>query len=172
MLSFFVAVLLRPEIQKMAQEELDTVTRRERLPTFEDRPKLPFVDAVCKEVMRWRPISPLGELLRVITSSTQIFDSPQVYPTQILEMTSMRVSLSQKVCILGCLFPSCWVICHSRCSGDNEHVVRYLHYFSRLASDFNFVGQSFKTLPHTQNQILLDQNGSLIQMEACVMIRC
>ena len=63
MLSFVVAVLLRPEIQKMAKEELDTVTRRERLPTFEDRPKLPFVNAVCKEVMRWRPVAPLGELL-------------------------------------------------------------------------------------------------------------
>jgi len=63
LLSFVVAVLLRPEIQKMAQEELDIVTRRERLPTFEDRPKLPFVGAVCKEVIRWRPAAPLGELL-------------------------------------------------------------------------------------------------------------
>jgi hypothetical protein len=47
----------------MAQEELDSVTRRERLPTFEDRPKLPFVDAVCMEVIRWRPVTPLGKLL-------------------------------------------------------------------------------------------------------------
>jgi cytochrome P450 len=63
LLSFVVAVLLRPEIQKMAQEELDTVTKRERLPTFEDRLKLPFVDGICKEVIRWRPVAPLGELL-------------------------------------------------------------------------------------------------------------
>ena len=62
-MSFLVAALLRPEIQVMAQEELDAVTRRERLPTFEDRPKLPFVDAICKEVVRWRPVVPLGELL-------------------------------------------------------------------------------------------------------------
>lgn len=61
--SFFVAVLLRPEIQAMAQKELDAVTRRERLPTFEDRPRLPFVDAICKEVIRWRPVVPIGELL-------------------------------------------------------------------------------------------------------------
>ncbi|KAI0280320.1 cytochrome P450 [Russula aff. rugulosa BPL654] len=33
---------------------------RERLPTFEDRPRLPFVDAICKEVKRWRPAVPLG----------------------------------------------------------------------------------------------------------------
>ena len=59
---FIVAALLHPEVQKKAQEELDAVTMRERLPTFEDRSRLPFVDAVCKEVMRWRPITPLGEL--------------------------------------------------------------------------------------------------------------
>jgi cytochrome P450 len=61
LLSFVVAILVRPEVQKMAQEEVDSVTRRERLPKFEDRPKLPFVDAVCKEVVRWRPVGPLGE---------------------------------------------------------------------------------------------------------------
>jgi cytochrome P450 len=62
-LSFVVAILLRPEIEKMAQEELDTVIGRERLPTLEDRPRLPFVDAVCKEAARMRPAAPLGELL-------------------------------------------------------------------------------------------------------------
>jgi len=62
-MSFFVAALLRPEIQTIAQKELDAVTRRERLPTFEDRSKLPFVDAICKEILRWRPVVPMGELL-------------------------------------------------------------------------------------------------------------
>ena len=62
MMSFIVAALIRPEIQTMAQEELDAVTRRERLPTFEDRPRLPFVNAICQEVVRWRPVGPLGEL--------------------------------------------------------------------------------------------------------------
>ncbi|KAI0253744.1 cytochrome P450 [Lactifluus subvellereus] len=60
LMSFLVAILLRPDVQTMAQEELDTVTGRERLPTFEDRPRLPFVDAVCKEVLRWRPVVPLA----------------------------------------------------------------------------------------------------------------
>jgi len=59
-MSFVVAILLRPDVQKRAQQELDAVTRRERLPTFEDRPDLPFVDAICKEVLRWRPVTPLA----------------------------------------------------------------------------------------------------------------
>jgi cytochrome P450 len=62
-MSFFVAALLRPEIQTIAQKELDAVTRRERLPTFEDRSRLPFVDAIYKEILRWRPVVPMGELL-------------------------------------------------------------------------------------------------------------
>ncbi|KAH9990431.1 cytochrome P450 [Russula vinacea] len=57
---FIIATLVRPEIQIMAQKELDAVTGRERLPTFEDRPRLPFIDAICKEVLRWRPVTPLG----------------------------------------------------------------------------------------------------------------
>lgn len=60
LMSFFVAALLRPEIQTIAQRELDAITRRERLPTFEDRSRLPFVDAICKEILRWRPVVPLG----------------------------------------------------------------------------------------------------------------
>ncbi|KAH9972642.1 cytochrome P450 [Lactifluus volemus] len=60
LMSLLLAVILHPDTQKRAQEELDTVTGRERLPTFEDRPRLPFVDAMCKEVMRWRPVTPLG----------------------------------------------------------------------------------------------------------------
>jgi len=55
-----VAALLHPEIQITAQKEIDAVTGRGRLPTFDDRPRLPFVDAICKEVLRWRPIGPLG----------------------------------------------------------------------------------------------------------------
>ena len=63
LLAFVVGILIRPEIQKRAQEELDTVIGKERLPTLDDRPRLPFVNAVCKEVTRWRPAGPLGELL-------------------------------------------------------------------------------------------------------------
>ena len=60
MMTFLVGCLLRPDAQRKARDEIDAVVGRERLPTFEDRPRLPFVDAICKEVLRWRPVTPLG----------------------------------------------------------------------------------------------------------------
>ena len=49
-----------PEVQRRAQAELDTVVGRDRLPTFADAPHLPYISAVIKEVLRWRPAVPLG----------------------------------------------------------------------------------------------------------------
>ena len=93
---FVVAVLLRPEVQTMAQKELDAVTRGERLPTFEDRSKLPFVGAICKEVVRWKPVVPLSELLPS-NSQRKRYDASQVYPMQRRKMMSTMVSSSPRV---------------------------------------------------------------------------
>ena len=49
-----------PEVQRRAQAELDTVVGRDRLPTFDDAPRLPYVRAIIEEVLRWRPSLPLG----------------------------------------------------------------------------------------------------------------
>ena len=53
---------LYPEVQKKAQAEIDAVIGPNRLPDFEDRPSLPYINAVVKETMRWHPILPLGGL--------------------------------------------------------------------------------------------------------------
>ncbi|KAF7374540.1 O-methylsterigmatocystin oxidoreductase [Mycena sanguinolenta] len=58
--SFFLAMALHPSIQKKAQTEIDTVIGTHRLPEFEDRPSLPYVEALYREVMRWKPVGPLG----------------------------------------------------------------------------------------------------------------
>ena len=57
---FFLAMVLFPEAQRKAQEELDKVVGSNRLPEYEDRENLPYVNALCKEVFRWHPIIPLG----------------------------------------------------------------------------------------------------------------
>ena len=61
MLSWWaLAMISFPEVQRRAQAELDTIVGRDRLPTFADAPRLPYVCAVIKEVLRWRPPLPLG----------------------------------------------------------------------------------------------------------------
>jgi cytochrome P450 len=55
-----LAMVAYPEVQLRAQAELDAVVGRSRLPTFADYPHLPYIRAMVKEVLRWRPIAPLG----------------------------------------------------------------------------------------------------------------
>ena len=50
-----------PEIQKRAQAEVDELLDGKRLPTMADRPRLPYVDAVLSEVLRWVSIAPVSE---------------------------------------------------------------------------------------------------------------
>ncbi|KZS94053.1 cytochrome P450 [Sistotremastrum niveocremeum HHB9708] len=60
-LDFFVmAMMLYPEVQKKAQEQLDKLLQHDRLPTFEDMENLPYITALMKETLRWRPIVPAG----------------------------------------------------------------------------------------------------------------
>jgi cytochrome P450 len=55
-----LAMVTFPEVQRRAQAELDAVVGRARLPTFADAPRLPYVRAIVKEVLRWRPAAERG----------------------------------------------------------------------------------------------------------------
>lgn len=57
--SFFLSMILHPTVQKRGQAEVDAVTQRLRLPTFADRPSLPYVDCIMKELIRWAVPTPL-----------------------------------------------------------------------------------------------------------------
>ncbi|KAH8892516.1 cytochrome P450 [Thozetella sp. PMI_491] len=54
------ALVLHPDIQRQAQEELDQVVGHDRLPRFSDFDSLPYIQALVREVLRWRPVVPLG----------------------------------------------------------------------------------------------------------------
>lgn len=49
-----------PEIQRRAQQEIDDVVGPGRLVTLDDRESLPYVEALNRELMRWKPVLPLG----------------------------------------------------------------------------------------------------------------
>ncbi|KAF8512772.1 cytochrome P450 [Gautieria morchelliformis] len=69
---FFLAMLLFPEAQRKAQAELDGVVGSSRLPEYEDRKSLPYINALCKEILRWHPSFPIGAAHRV--TQDDVFD--------------------------------------------------------------------------------------------------
>lgn len=52
---------LNPAVQERAQEQIDAVVGNERLPTVDDRPLLPYIDAIFRETLRYSPVIPLCE---------------------------------------------------------------------------------------------------------------
>lgn len=72
--TFFLAMTLFPDIQKRAQAEVDSVLGTGRLPTLRDRDNLPYIDAVVKELLRWRPIFPLAVAHRLSGPSDDVYD--------------------------------------------------------------------------------------------------
>ncbi|KAH8093136.1 cytochrome P450 [Cristinia sonorae] len=60
MTTFVFAMVRHPEVYRKAQEELDRVVGSERLPDFDDRDSLSYLNAVIKEVYRWHVPVPSG----------------------------------------------------------------------------------------------------------------
>lgn len=58
--AFTAAMVMYPDVQRKAQEELNRVVGPNRLPTFDDRKDLPYINALVKETLRWWPIAPMG----------------------------------------------------------------------------------------------------------------
>jgi cytochrome P450 len=55
-----IGLLSNPDAIKVAQEELDRVVGPDRTPNFNDEPVLPYMRAIIKEILRWRPINKFG----------------------------------------------------------------------------------------------------------------
>lgn len=53
--TLILAFALNPEVQVKARAEIDKVCGVERAPMFSDFDRLPYVNAIVKEGMRWRP---------------------------------------------------------------------------------------------------------------------
>ncbi|KAF8075871.1 cytochrome P450 [Lyophyllum atratum] len=57
---FFLAMILFPECQRKAQEEIDSVVGTDRLPEFHDRASLPCIECLLQETLRWNHATPSG----------------------------------------------------------------------------------------------------------------
>ncbi|KAE9382630.1 cytochrome P450 [Gymnopus androsaceus JB14] len=70
--SFILAMVLHPDVQMKGQEEIDRVLGRDRLPTFDDRLSLPYVEAIYREVLRLNPPLPLGKHCKINESCAML----------------------------------------------------------------------------------------------------
>jgi len=68
LMNFILAMILQPDIQEKAHELIESLVGKQRLPTFEDRPSLPYVDAILRECLRWHPVTPLGIMHAAVDS--------------------------------------------------------------------------------------------------------
>ncbi|KAF9024019.1 cytochrome P450 [Hymenopellis radicata] len=55
-----------PSVLKKAQADIDSIVGHDRLPDFGDRKELPYLEAILKELLRWRLVTPLAVPHRVI----------------------------------------------------------------------------------------------------------
>ncbi|RDX44656.1 cytochrome P450 [Lentinus brumalis] len=58
--AFFLGITIHTEEQKAAQAEIDAVVGRDRLPSFADRERLPYCEALYLEIIRRYTFGPLG----------------------------------------------------------------------------------------------------------------
>lgn len=57
---FILNMVRNVEIQEKARQEIDRVIGRNRLPSLDDRPNMPYINRIFYETARWHPVVPLG----------------------------------------------------------------------------------------------------------------
>ena len=73
-------MILYPDVAKKAQAELDAVVGQDRLPNFADRERLPYINALLLEVIRWHSVTPTGNLLAPMILYVWLKDGITSYP--------------------------------------------------------------------------------------------
>ncbi|KAG2353180.1 cytochrome P450 [Suillus spraguei] len=91
---FVLAMVLYPDVQKRAQAEIDSVVGRDRLPTFEDRESLPYIEAILRETFRWEPVVPLG--VPHATTSDDIYDGYFIPKGAIIAYNTWAITRDEK----------------------------------------------------------------------------
>ncbi|KAG2068179.1 cytochrome P450 [Suillus decipiens] len=91
---FVLAMVLYPDVQKRAQAEIDAVVGRDRLPTFEDRESLPYINAIVRETFRWEPVVPLG--VPHATMSDDIYDGYFIPKGAIIVYNTWAITRDEK----------------------------------------------------------------------------
>ena len=91
-----------PHIMRKAQAQIDKVVGRDRVPTFADRPHLPYIRAVVKEVLRWWPVGPVGMQGRfnaMIRNLIRVLRHPEAHSSRMFMAFKSVSILRIRLCI-------------------------------------------------------------------------
>ena len=91
-------MVLHPDVQAKAQADIDRVVCQDRLPDFDDRPALPYLDVILHETLRWYPVAPIGSY--IIALFFNYLMESQASRAQQRQATSTKAISSLKVCIM------------------------------------------------------------------------
>ncbi|KAJ5372353.1 hypothetical protein N7517_004359 [Penicillium concentricum] len=69
--AFVQAMLLFPDVQRKAQEEIERVVGSSRLPVMDDLAELQYVRGCMKETVRWMPTTILGAVPHAVTQDDE-----------------------------------------------------------------------------------------------------
>ncbi|KAG2032098.1 cytochrome P450 [Suillus americanus] len=67
-MNFILVMVLHPDIQEKAHRLIENVVGTKRLPTFQDRSSLLYIDAILRECLRWHPVLPLAIMHAAVES--------------------------------------------------------------------------------------------------------
>lgn len=88
---------LHPEVQRKAQAEIDSVVGASRLPTFLDRPDMPYVEGLVREVYRWNPVGPIASPHRLTTEADDVYRDWTIPKGSVVIANSWLVVVLQKI---------------------------------------------------------------------------
>jgi len=68
---FVLAMVVFPEVQRKAQEQIDRVVGSSPLPIMEDEPNLQYIRGCVKETLRWMPTTILGAVPHAVSKDDE-----------------------------------------------------------------------------------------------------
>ncbi|KAF8169134.1 cytochrome P450 [Mycena galopus ATCC 62051] len=66
LMTAFTMLVANPAIQTRAQAEMDIIVGKDRLPTFSDRERMPYMHCIVSETLRWGAVTPVGVPHRLV----------------------------------------------------------------------------------------------------------
>ncbi|CAL1708140.1 unnamed protein product [Somion occarium] len=134
MLIFFLLMALHPDVQAKARQEIDSVTGGNRVASLEDRPNLPYLQALLREVARWHVVVPTSLPRR--TGEDDIYNGFNI-PANTIIVPNIW-ALSQDVDDPKCFNPDRFLD-----SGNAQNPYEYIYGFGRRICPGRHVADNF-----------------------------